>query len=100
MIFDIKLWIFWGQPWRKGTSLWLRTWQIVDSIPNRRNEIFNICISSLWCRGKIAALSSAINIHKNYSISIVSQNCQTKTFVGATEYNRMVTVPRRVVTRV
>ena len=33
---------------------------VVGSIPTRRDEIFNyIFISSLWCRGESAALSSA-----------------------------------------
>ena len=38
-----------------GLQLWLYTWQVVDAIPTRGNEKFNIIISLLWCgalRGK------------------------------------------------
>ena len=38
--------------WCKGTSVWLLTRQVVDSISTWGNEIYEYFRSSLWCRDK------------------------------------------------
>ena len=35
--------------------------QVVDSIPTRENEMFNIFISSLWCRGNAGCGAPPLN---------------------------------------